>query len=50
MDYEYDTRVVVAILEERSKDDPMLREVLRGAVLEAALIAATAEEAEDDAS
>ena len=43
---------VLAILQERAKDDSYIREVVRGAILEAALMEATREEpdhAGDDA-
>ena len=48
MEYKANPEVVLAILEMRGRDDPFIREVVRAAVLEAALIEATTEEQVDD--
>lgn len=41
--YRGNPEIVVAILEERGRTDPFIREIIRGAILEAALIEATQE-------
>ena len=43
-EYKANPEIVLAILQTRAADDPFIREVLRGAILEAALMEATTEE------
>lgn len=46
-DIKANPELVVAILQQRAHDDPFIREVVRGAILEAALMEATTEDTDD---
>ena len=46
-EYKANPEIVLAILQTRADDDPFIREVVRGAILEAALME-TQQQSEDD--
>ena len=49
-EYKANPELVLAILQERGNNDPFIREIIRAAILEAALMEATqdSEETDDD--
>jgi len=49
-DFSANPETVLAILQERTKTDPYIRELVRGAILEAALLDATREEPDEEPS